>query len=146
MLDTPDVRQKDDYRCGPVCMDCAFRLLGARITASALDIASPIDGTHPAAIEHGFRAAGLNVCSGSMTVDDLKHHTRLGRPVLCSTAIFGGHWVVVRGVQRKRVYYHCPVEGRKSLPVDTWVGLWHDFERTGHAFVQWGIATWSHKS
>lgn len=144
MLDTPDVRQAEDYNCGPAAMDCALRCLGIHIKERT-SLASPIDGTHPSSIETALRVLGLNVCSGTMTVADLRNHTRLGRPVLCATDLFGGHWVVARGVQRSRVYYHCPVDGRKSKKTEDWLAHWQDHERTGHRFINWGIALWNHE-
>lgn len=146
MLNTPDVRQAEDYDCGPAAMDCALRCFGVHATASSLAVtADESHGTHPAAIEHGFWKAGLNVQSGRMTLADLAHHTRLGRAILCPIALFGGHWVVVRGVTAKRVYYHCPSEGRRWVTRDRWLAMWHDSERPNHSFVNWGIAVWGNK-
>lgn len=144
MLDTEDVRQTEGHDCGEAAMDTAFRLFGLR--SVVVGLATPLDGMHPATIEAVLQKAGMFVQSGRMTVEDLKHHTRLGRPVLCPVSLYGGHWVVVRGVGPKRVHYHCPTDGRRSVSHESWDALWHDVERAGHTFVHWGIATWANPS
>jgi ABC-type bacteriocin/lantibiotic exporter with double-glycine peptidase domain len=76
-----------------------------------------------------------------MTLDDLRHHHRLGRPVVCLVRIDGGgHWVVVRGVTRSRVHFHDPADGRQSLPFAEWESRWIDTDRAGTVFRQHGIS------
>ena len=139
LLDTPDVRQRGDFDCGAAAVETVLRVLGVRATAAVV-LADAVDGLHPATIEAALRRAGVPVQSGTMTVADLKHHTALGRPVLCPVALHGGHWVVVRGARRDRVFFHCPVDGRLSAAADAWDVVWRDSTRSGHPFDRWGIA------
>lgn len=143
MLELPDIRQSADYDCGCAAVDTALRFFGVRTCAAVLDLATPIDGTSPAAIEGAFRRAGLAVQSGRMDVGDLKYHVSRGRPVLCPVALYGGHWVVVRGAsagRRGRVYFHCPACGPQWLATSQWESNWRDTTRAGHDFDAWGIA------
>lgn len=139
LLDLPDVRQRDDYDCGEAAADTVFRFLCGR-SLSHVALSDAVDGLHPSNLEAGLRRAGLAVQSGTMTVADLQHHTRAGRPVLCPIAHHGGHWVVVRGVARGKVYYQCPTAGRLSLSLAQWVDAWRDSTRAAHDFDRWGIA------
>ena len=93
-------------------------------------------------IEAVLRRCGLNVCSGEMGLADLKHHTGLGRPVLCPIAYGGGHWVVVSGVSRGGVFFHCPDRGPQRLREHAWTVNWRDTSTKGVEYDHWGIATW----
>ncbi len=143
MLQLPDVRQAENYDCGPASIDTVLRFFGVRSKTSVVQCANEIDGTHPATLETALRRAGLLVCAGRMSLADLTHHTRLGRPVLCPVDLFGGHWVVVRGATSKRVYFHCPSEGPQWVTRDRWLSIWHDSERSGDVFVNWGLSVWA---
>ena len=133
----PDVRQDGEHNCGDAVVAAVFQFKNRGI---APKLATEADGLHPATIESTIRRAGLCVQSGTMTVADLKHHTGLGRPVLCPIDVFGGHWVTVLKVTPKRIHYHCPVGGSQSTSHESWTELWRDSTRSGHAFDTWGIA------
>jgi predicted double-glycine peptidase len=138
MLDLPDIRQRDDYDCGSAAVDVVLTFLGVKSKATSLTNA--VDGTHPSAIEAALRRVGLHVQSGTMTSADLQHHVKLGRPVVCCVSLHGGHWVVVRGVSRGRVYFHCPTDGTRSVRLSEWFDIWRDSTRAAHDFDSWGIA------
>lgn len=135
----PDVRQTDSFDCGMAGIAGVFRYLGVPLRADS-GLATEADGLHPSTIEAIIRRAGLKVQSGTMHVQDLKHHTRLLRPVLCPIDVYGGHWVTVLGVTRARVTFHCPVRGRLWDTHESWCSVWHDATRAGHPFDFWGIA------
>jgi ABC-type bacteriocin/lantibiotic exporter with double-glycine peptidase domain len=139
LLDVADIRQDEDYNCGDAAVDAALSVYGlTRPRRSKL--ANAVQGLSPDTVEAVLRALGLGVLSGEMTVDDLRHFTRAGRPVLCCVAWDGGHWVVVRGVERSRVHVQCPIRGRVPVPVAEWDRAWSDETVRGRAFVRWGIA------
>jgi hypothetical protein len=102
-------------------------------------MSNPVQGTSPDTVEAMLRAAGLPVVSGTMNLRDLKHFTSSARPVLCPITDEGGHWVVVRGVERLRVYYHDPADGPLDKSSKVWLGMWVDSTRT-KVFDRWGIA------
>lgn len=141
ILDIPDIRQRADYSCGAACLEAVAQFHG--LTARGIRaLANPVQGMAPDTVEAWFRGAGLAVLSGSMGVDDLRHLTRSGRPVVCCVSQAGGHWVVVSGVSRGRVYYHCPTHGASSVPVASWVSRWSDETVRGVTYHQWGICPW----
>lgn len=137
MLTIPDIRQREDYDCGAAALDAVASYWGLRARGPA-KLANAVHGMAPDTVEAVLRALGLSVLSGEMTVADLRHLTREGRPVLCPVAVRGGHWVVVRGVERGRVHVHCPIEGPAAWRLADWEAGWADSTR-GREFVRWGI-------
>lgn len=145
MLAIEDVRQRDDFGCGRAALDAVFRFWGRRLPRDHAALTNPEQGTHPDTVRAVLRAADFLVLDGSMSVADLTHLTRAGRPVLTLLAQGGGpagHWVVVRGVGRRRVHYHCPSNGRCSLPLASWESWWDDRDREEVGYWRWGIAPW----
>ena len=138
LLDVPPVMQCADYDCGAAAVDCVAQFWGLRPRGPA-KFSNRVQGMSPDTVEALLRALGLSVLSGNMTVDDLKHLTRTGRPVLCPVDLYGGHWVVVRGVGRGKVHYHCPTDGPGSMPAKDWAEKWKDVSRGGQEFVRFGI-------
>lgn len=138
VLRIPDVRQQADFDCGPAAIDSVLLFLGLPRYGPAT-LANPVDGMPPATVESVLRSVGLKVLSGQMTLADLKHITSSGRPVVCPVALHSGHWVVVAGVERMRVYFQCPVDGPRAVPAKEWSALWSDRSRT-HEYAAWGIA------
>lgn len=140
IADYPVVMQGHDYDCGSAALDGVFRHFGVRTRATLLRLVNDQDGLHPATLEALLRQTGLKVQSGQMTLDDLRHHTKSGRPVLCPIDLFGGHWVTVVGTARGKVHYVCPVGGELKSSYGWWASKWCDSTRAGHTFDHWGIA------
>lgn len=140
ILEIPDVRQATDYDCGAAAVDavCAFHGLRKRGPSR---LANAVQGMCPSTVEAVLRSLGLSVLSGAMELSDLKHLTQTGRPVLCpiTTEDDGGHWVVVAGVHRSMVWYHCPLAGMRKATVADWCLRWRDTSRAGQEFRKWGI-------
>lgn len=140
ILDLPDVRQRADYDCGAAAFACVTRYWegrGRKIKSHPIN-GTPIDQMEPALLSAGYCVQG-----GNMEVSDLRHHTRAGRPVLCLIQSDGcGHWVVVRGVNRGRVYIADPADGLRSIAAAEWESLWHDTDRRGTVFRRHGLAVW----
>lgn len=141
LLDVPDVRQGDAHSCGDAAVDAALATLGVK-RPRGTRLANPVHGTAPDTVAAVLRAAGCVVLAGPMPggTADLKHFAGAGCPVLCPIADHGGHWVVVRGVSRGRVHYHCPVDGALSRPLAEWAARWFDSAaESGHQFERWGV-------
>lgn len=140
LLAIPDIRQAKPHECGAAAVEAvaAFHRV-KRVDIAPL--ANPVQGMGPDTAAAILRALGLRVLTGSMNVEDLRHLTRTGRPVLCPVAQFGGHWVVVRGVERGGVHFHCPIEGPSRLAAADWLAGWRDVSESGQAFHRWGIAS-----
>lgn len=141
LLEVPDVRQRTDYGCGDAAVDAALGALGiARKRGTRLS--NPEQGMGPDTVAAVLRAAGVSVLAGPLLtgVEGLRHFAGAGCPVLCPVADHGGHWVVVRGVQRGRVYYQCPLSGPTSKGAAAWCAEWRDSAaESGHRFDRWAI-------
>lgn len=142
VLDLPDVRQRDDHSCGRVAVECVLRHYGLTPARWLARLANPVMGMSPDTIEAVLWDALGHVLRGSMDAALLQSLTRSGRPVLCPVTVAGGgHWVVVRGVARGRVYYHCPTAGPASLRLPAWHEIWRDHGPAG-AYHSFGVCGW----
>lgn len=141
ILTLEDVRQDRDDSCGSAAVEIVRRFFG--VPRVAPDLANPIQGMAPDTVSAVLRALGLRCLAGQLVggVADLKHYTRLGFPVVCPVTLDdAGHWVVVAGVERRRVRYQCPTHGPRSLAESDWLANWHDTSaETLQAFDRWGI-------
>jgi predicted double-glycine peptidase len=140
LLDLPITHQRADHDCGAAvyaCVTAYWEGRGRRIKSH------PIHGTPPDHLEPAFRAAGYMVLSGELDTGALRVLTGYGWPVCCLVQFDGvGHWVVVRGVQRGRVYLMDPAIGLRSVPLADWERDWHDADRRGTIYHRHGIAVW----
>lgn len=138
ILDLPVVLQRDEFSCGAAVFACVTRYWegrGRKIKSH------PHYGTHPDVLEMAFHAAGYHVLAGVMDLEQLKYTTGRGWPVACLVRSEGeGHWVVVRGVFRNRVYLMDPATGRADVSATDWLEAWSDFDRRGTVFRQYGLA------
>lgn len=142
MLTLPDVRQADDYDCGWAAVDAVAQYWGKR-TRGPAKLANRVQGMQPDTVEAVLRSLGFSVLSGTMYVGLLRELTAAGNPVLCPITLATeggpvGHWVVVRGVARGRVHYHCPAAGPKATSYTKWVDAWRDSHRVSQ-FDRWGV-------
>lgn len=140
-IDIPDIRQRDEHDCGDAVLRAVCEYHAVRRPPR---LAIPIDGTSPDALEAELWRSGLCVIAGVMDVDDLRYHTRRSRPVICCITTAGGvgHWVIVSGVLRGRVHYHCPIDGPQTMTIEQYQAVWSDTTRRGVIYPQWGIATY----
>ncbi len=140
LLKLKDLRQQKDHDCGSVCVDVVCDYWGVR-SKSASKLANHVQGMAPETVESVLRAIGFQVVRGEMSVGMLQGYMKLQMPVLCPVTWGGaGHWVVVNGVGRGKVYAHCPTDGQCSWPLATWNEMWRDSSDAGRPFVSWGIA------
>ena len=145
MPEHPDVRQNNSFDCGPavVLSVCRYWGVPASFNRVVQQVGcTSIDGTDPRSIESFFRNSGFYVCSGSMTIDDLKHSVKLGRSVIALIQYGVGHWVAINKLFRKLVIFQDPWEGLRSEKVDDFDRLWHDVDRFGTVYDHFGISVW----
>ena len=140
LLSIPDIRQQRDYDCGAAALDAVCRYWGKR-ARGPVALASPVEGMAPDTVAAWLRSLGARVLAGGLFgVSCLQHYTRSGLPVLCPITLEGvGHWVVVRGVERNKVYYHDPATGPDSMSARAWLDCWRDSTGGGHTYDRWGI-------
>jgi predicted double-glycine peptidase len=145
LLDIPDVRQRSDYDCGRAALRAVFGFWGVTYPKRHAGLTNPEQGTHPDTAGAILRDAGFRLIEGSASVDILAAFTRAGWPVLSvMTQAGGGHWVVVRGVSRGRVYYHCPSHGPRSMPAAEFESRWDDRDRGNVGYWRWVCCPWRH--
>jgi ABC-type bacteriocin/lantibiotic exporter with double-glycine peptidase domain len=142
ILDVPHCEQKEGWSCGRAAAAMVFKY---HVVKGRKPQATPIDGTDPRSLEASLWLAGLSVQAGSMDVDDLRYHTRRGRPVIALVTHSSGvgHYVVVTGVVRGGVYYLDPDGGPDVVRerADDFALNWQDRDRLGVTYVGWGLAT-----
>jgi len=105
---------------------------------------TPLDGTDPRILETVLRVrCGCRVLAGDMEIDDLREQTKLWRPVIALVTLDGcGHYVVVAGVERGRVYFQDPLSGPVAMKIADFAAHWRDESRFRDRFTRWGLATW----
>lgn len=149
LLNVLDLRQIDNFDCGPAAARVAISAYGYRVSQASITNAlfsNNMDGTDPRTLEAMLRKNGWRVLSGDMTIEDLKVQTKLGRPVIVLVTLdCGGHYVTVRGVRRGKVHFHDSRHysgGFKSLPIQEFEAAWYDFDRFGAEYRNFGLALW----
>jgi ABC-type bacteriocin/lantibiotic exporter with double-glycine peptidase domain len=143
LLTIPNVRQAAAHDCGAAAVSAVLQYHGLAPARWLTRLANPVQGMSPDTIEAVLWDALGHVASGTMSVPDLKHFCNTRRPVLCPVTFADGlgHWVVVRGVVRGAVYYHCPTDGPEKMSVAKWEGIWHD-STPGSEYRTFGIMGW----
>lgn len=144
LLDTPDIRQLGPYDCGRAAALIVLRYYGMSEADAATSAGRiPVDkhdGTDPAQLAAWARHEGWHVNEGWMDLHTVRHHGAQGTPViLLATLHGGGHWVVSRGIARRSIYLQDPATGRDKHDIDEFTKVWHDANRYGARFRQWGI-------
>ncbi len=146
LIDTKDIRQTKSFDCGAVTTAVACRVFGIcrkKDYFHNLLGTNGINGTDPRTIEAFIRLEGLKVLSGEMDIEDLRHSTKHGKPVI-TLVNYGnfGHYIVVRGVTRKHVHFHDPELGRQKMLISEFILSWIDSDRFGVCYHQFGIVVW----
>lgn len=138
--------QMFDWDCGPAAAGTSLELIGHNAASVNMMLASlPCGerGTSPCTMEAFVRAVGCKTQSGEMTISDLGHHTRQGRPVMALIQSDGeGHWVSVCHADSRKITYYCPVFGITKTGTRTFGKLWWDWDRRGVSYPGFGIALW----
>lgn len=142
MLNVPPTMQQTPWDCGR----CEYlRVCGYYGQEPQVEPwpGTPHSGTDPLGLEIRFQQSGFRTLAGSMSVAALRHFTASEAwPVVCLIQFHGeGHYVTVRGVRDRRVYFACGTRGRnQSLAERTWLRRWSDVGRGGVTWHRFGIA------
>ena len=143
MKPLPNVKQGTDYDCGLAVVQSVLMGYGWSRAVAELEVreipCDPHYGTRPEAIEAHLRNHFCTI-SGEMTIGDLRHFVRQGRPVICAVE---DHWIVVDAVERNAVIYMDPATGRhERKTLAKFAAWWHDQHRFV-AFGNLGICPWT---
>jgi ABC-type bacteriocin/lantibiotic exporter with double-glycine peptidase domain len=99
------VQQTTDHTCGPAIAVGVARYLGMEadeMTVAREMATSPRGGTNPQQMAGWFITKGFKVRWGENgTIDMLKDNLAKGIPTLVEWIDWGGHWVVVAGIDDK---------------------------------------------
>lgn len=140
LVDFEGVPQTSDHTCGDCLARTILRYWGR---PAGRPLSTPYDGTDPRSLEAVLRLAKLSVLSGHMDLELVGHLTGRGRPVGCLVQREGvGHWVCVRGVLRRRVYFFDPLDGDASEPAAAFRARWSDADRFGVRYDCFGVSAW----
>jgi hypothetical protein len=127
LLDTPEIVRPDGYSCGATTFEVMARHHGLDWSRVFRRLSTPDRGMPvPVALAILQTAFTCYSAGSGWTVADLRHHLRQGRPVACLVAVDepADHWVLVRGLDRRRVYLHDPGEGRIDCSLRDWLRRW----------------------
>jgi predicted double-glycine peptidase len=161
LLAVPDTRQSTDYSCGAAALQAVLAYYGQEVREDRLMhqlACDPQQGTHPEALLRVARSYGLKAeLREGMRLEDLEGLLREGVPTLvCAQAWRGqsqppwredwedGHYMVVIGLDEKRVYLEDPslLGSRGYIERDEFVERWHDVEANGKRYHQAGLVVW----
>ncbi len=144
----PVRRQRRDHDCGEAVARARFAFFGRPFPdLKAAGWPSPIDGTDPRVLESLYRAGGLKVVSGEMSLAILEALLDAGVAVDCLVRVDGGgywvgHWVTAVRIDdvRDRVRLMDPSVGWRWEGVESFLGSWQDVNRSGAVYDRWGVA------
>ncbi len=138
----PDCRQEHDHDCGDAAVRCVLAWHKIKATVR---MATPERGTSPEQIESAFKRIGMQVVSGEMCLQNLRHFCEMKRPPIVVVHWPGhvdSHYVVVEGVTSRTVYYHDVADGKcKKLPAE-FLTAWSAAGRVG-PYKRWAIVGWT---
>lgn len=140
----PQILQRAGHDCATAAWKCVYYFHVGR-NARILDLSHPIAGTDPLTLEAVIRRdAAWHVRSGETMIDDLKHYAETWRPPICLVTMPGeteSHYIVVGGVWRGYVYYHCPCDGWGRMREAEFISMWHGLGRH-RDFRMWSLTAW----
>ena len=157
LLAVPDTRQSTNYSCGAAALQAVLAYYGKEVREDQLmrQLGSdPEQGSSPGAIVRVARSYGLLAdLRQSMQIEDLQQLVRDGFPtIVCAQAWRessqpwsedwdDGHYLVVIGVDKERVYFEDPslLGSRGQILRAEFLSRWHDVEGDGTRYLQAGI-------
>ena len=158
----PELRQAHCWDCGAnaiqsvlayygvdVCEDIIMKLAGTNRNGT------PISGVKMVARKYNF-----DVKSGKMTIDDVKRYIDKKIPVILLVQAWtnkkdvnweedwtDGHYVVAIGYDSKNIYFEDPSAFRRTfLTYQEFQTRWHDVDKKGKKYINWGMAVLGGKS
>lgn len=141
--EVPDVRQPNNYSCGPTSLQAVLAYYGVdkRIDELIILTKSSENGTPPENIVEAARQLGFQAqLKENMTLNDLESYLDQGIPVIINCQAWreseipwsedeeDGHYMVVIGIDQKNVYLEDPkvMGSRGMIPCQEFLDRWHD--------------------
>lgn len=142
----PDVMQSQPWSCGAGSFRAVLGYYGISSFESDLIVllnTTPSHGTYPWDMVNASEKLGLSArWRENVTLDEVRASLEQGVPVIIDGQRYRdanktwedtwdtGHYMVVMGMDDRNVYLEDPavLGSRLSVPRDTFVSLWHDYE------------------
>ena len=142
----PDVMQSQPWSCGAGSFKAVLGYYGISAFESDLIVllnTTPSHGTYPWDMVNASQKLGLFAhWRENVTLDEIRASLEQGVPVIIDGQRYRdanrswddtwdtGHYMVVIGLDDRNVYLEDPavLGSRLSVPRDTFVSLWHDYE------------------
>jgi len=164
ILDYPDIRQDDDSSCGPAVVRSVLNFFGEdedhQILKKHLKCTDDW-GTDPIDIVKYFKKRGFKVKDYELTIEQVIDFVNKKKPVILCIQAWAhpkanykkswdhGHYVVVIGYNKKekKILFHDPsvVDQRAYLDFKDLLDRWHDVDRKGIKYNNFGIAVYGKK-
>ena len=149
LLRVPDVRQDENYTCGPSSLQAVLGYYGEEHFEADLaeqSHADPEEGPPPANLAKTARELGFQAeIKEHLTLEDLEKSVKEGVPVIIAAQAWrddnekdkpwkeiwdSGHYMVVIGLDNKNVYFEDPsiFHSRGVIPRDEFLDRWHDID------------------
>ena len=158
ILNFPELRQTYNYDCGAKAAEAVLAYYNTDIRegeimklAGTTRAGTPIKGIVKVMHKHGLK------CKVSkMTIDQVKKHIEMNRPVILVLQAWtnkekvnwekdwiDGHYVVAIGYDRKRIYFEDPSSVlRTYLSYKELTKRWHDVDTDGKRYINFGIVAY----
>lgn len=142
----PDVMQSQSWSCGAGSFRAVLGYYGLSAVEANLIVmlnTTPSHGTYPWDMVNASEKLGFSAhWRENVTLDEIHASLEQGIPVIIDGQRFRtanktwddtwetGHYMVVIGLDDRNVYLEDPalIGSRLSVPRDTFVSLWHDYE------------------
>ena len=149
VLRVPDVRQDEDYTCGPSSLQAVLGYYGEEHFESDLAKlckADPQEGTPPAHLAKAARELGFQAeVKENLTLQDLEKSVQEGVPVIIAAQAWrddkdkdkpwgeiwdSGHYMVVIGMDAKNIYLEDPsiFQSKGVIEKSEFLERWHDID------------------
>jgi len=164
VLDYPDIRQSDSSSCGPAVVRSVLNFFGEDEEEEKLKkVLKCTDdwGTDPTEIVKYLKKKNYKVKNHELTIDQVIDFVKKKKPVILCIQAWAdknvnyakswdhGHYVVAIGYNKKekRLLFHDPsvADQRAYLEFKELLDRWHDVDRNGTKYNNFGIAVYGKK-
>lgn len=156
ILPFPELRQAYNWDCGASAIQSILIYYGLDVRAGLIikEAGTNYDhGTSPAQMKAVFKKYKLQCTAQKMTVADIKKSIDKKIPVILLLQAWSpqeqvdwqnewgnGHYVVAIGYDSKKIYFEDPFAlGRTFLSYDELLTRWHDKDKNGKKYINWGL-------
>ncbi|MFH1314813.1 MAG: cysteine peptidase family C39 domain-containing protein [Candidatus Uhrbacteria bacterium] len=157
-----ELRQTYNWDCGANAIQSVLAYYGIDVRESiVMKIAGTTRGGTPiSGIKKVVKKYGLKQKSGKMEIDDIKQYLDNEIPVILLVQAWteknnvdwekdwvDGHYVVAIGYDKTKLYFEDPSSVlRTYLTYNEFMKRWHDVDKNGKKYINWGMAVFGKKA